>query len=60
MIDIDIPGRSLDVRLSDEEIRERLKNVAVPERGLTPLLKQYRAKFRGVNCYGHRAGEAGR
>ncbi|MFO7598549.1 MAG: dihydroxy-acid dehydratase [Candidatus Desulfacyla sp.] len=53
MIDIDIPRRGLNVRLSHEEIRERLKNVTVPLRELTPLLRQYREKFRGINCYGH-------
>jgi dihydroxy-acid dehydratase len=53
IIEIDIPKRDLNVRLSDEEIRERLKNLTVPERDLTPLLKQYRERFRGINCYGH-------
>jgi len=52
MIEIDIPGRSLNVKLSDAEIQERLKHVESPERELTPLLKQYREKFRGLNCYG--------
>ena len=53
VIDIDIPNRSLNVRLSDEEIRERLKEVAIPERDLTPLLRHYRETFKGINCYGH-------
>jgi dihydroxy-acid dehydratase len=52
VIEIDIPGRSLNVQLSDVEIQERLRHVKTPERDLTPLLKQYREKFRGVNCYG--------
>jgi len=52
MIEIDIPNRRLNVRLSDAEIEERLKHVRPPERELTPLLRQYRDKFRGVNCYG--------
>ncbi|MCF8144341.1 MAG: dihydroxy-acid dehydratase [Deltaproteobacteria bacterium] len=53
IIDIDIPNRHLNVRLSDEQIRQRLKDVSVPERALTPLLKHYREKFSGINCYGH-------
>ena len=52
IIDIDIPGRRLNVRLSDVEINERLKHVKPPERNVTPLLRQYRDKFRGRNCYG--------
>ena len=52
VIEIDIPKRSLNVKLSDAEINERLKNVRFPERDLTPLLEYYREKFRGTNCYG--------
>ena len=52
MIEIDIPNRKLNIKLSDVEIKERLKNVKVPERKLTPLLKSYRKKFTGINCYG--------
>lgn len=52
IIEIDIPGRRLNVRLSDAEIKERLKKVKTPERKLTPLLESYRRKFTGVNCYG--------
>ena len=52
IIEIDIPNRRLNVRLSGAEIEERLKHVRPPERDLTPLLRQYRDKFRGVNCYG--------
>lgn len=52
IIEIDIPGRRLNVRLSDAEIKERLKKVKTPERKLTPLLESYRKKFTGVNCYG--------
>lgn len=54
VIEIDIPKRRLNVRLSDAEIQERLKHVRPPERDLTPLLRQYRDKFRGRNCYGQR------
>ncbi|RLG33250.1 dihydroxy-acid dehydratase [Methanosarcinales archaeon] len=52
IIEIDIPNRKLNVRLSDAEIKDRLKKVEVPERKLTPLLESYREKFTGVNCYG--------
>ena len=52
IIEIDIPNRKLAVHLSDKEIKERLKNVKVPERKLTPLLESYRNKFLGINCYG--------
>ena len=48
----DIPNRTLNVRLSDAEIEERLKIAKVPARKLTPLLVSYREKFKGVNCYG--------
>jgi len=52
VIEIDIPNRRLSVRLSDAEIKERLKKIAIPERKLTPLLDSYRKKFTGINCYG--------
>ena len=52
IIEIDIPNRRLDVKLSDTEIKERLKKARAPERELTPLLESYRRKFTGVNCYG--------
>jgi len=52
MIEIDIPKRRLNVLLSDDEIQERLKHVPIPDRDMTPLLRQYREKFRGLNCYG--------
>jgi dihydroxy-acid dehydratase len=54
IIEIDIPNRKLNVTLSDAEIEERLKKVAIPERKLTPLLESYREKFTGVNCYGEK------
>ena len=54
IIEIDIPNRKLNLRLSDEEIKERLKKVEVPERKLTPLLESYRKKFTWVNCYGEK------
>jgi dihydroxy-acid dehydratase len=52
IIEIDIPKRMLDVKLSDGEIKERLKQVKAPDRKLTPLLESYREKFTGINCYG--------
>jgi len=52
VIDIDIPHRKLNVKLSDDEINERLKDMRIPERKLTPLLESYRDKFAGINCYG--------
>jgi dihydroxy-acid dehydratase len=52
MIEIDIPNRKLNVKLSDAEIEKRLKKIEIPERKLTPLLESYRKKFTGVNCYG--------
>ena len=56
IIEIDIPNRRLDVQLDDAEIEQRLKQVSPPERMLTPLLRQYRQKFEGLNCYGKPAG----
>ncbi len=52
IIDIDIPNRKLDVRLSEEEIKKRLNESKPPRRNLTPLLEAYRQKFKGKNCYG--------
>jgi len=54
IVEIDIPKRRLNVRLSDAELKERLKKVKAPERKLTPLLESYRKKFIGINCYGER------
>lgn len=55
IIEIDIPNRKLNVKLSDSEIKARLKNVKVPERDVSPLLDSYRKKFSGVNCYGKKS-----
>ena len=52
IIEIDIPKRALNVKLSDGEIKERLKNAKIPERKTTPLLESYRKAFTGINCYG--------
>jgi len=51
-LEIDIPSRTLNVSLGDLEIKERLKTRVKPERKLTPLLKVYRKRFAGLNCYG--------
>lgn len=42
IIDIDIPNRKLNVRISDEEMRERLLSVKVKDREPTGVLKRYR------------------
>jgi len=42
IIEIDIPNRILNVKLSDTEIAERKKNIKIPERKLTPFLEKYR------------------
>ncbi|MFC1826275.1 dihydroxy-acid dehydratase, partial [Thermodesulfobacteriota bacterium] len=52
VIEIDIPNRKLNVKLSDSEIKVRLENVEIPQRKVSPLLESYRNKFAGVNCYG--------
>jgi dihydroxy-acid dehydratase len=52
IVEIDIPNRTLNVKLSDAEIEKRLKTVTAPERKLTPLLESYRKTFTGINCYG--------
>ena len=52
IIEIDIPNRKLNVRLSKAEIQERLKNRQIQKRKLTPLLESYRKQFVGKNCYG--------
>jgi dihydroxy-acid dehydratase len=51
-IEIDIPKRTLNVKLTRAEIKKRLKTLKIPERPLTPLLESYREKFKGINCYG--------
>lgn len=42
IIDIDIPARSLGVRLSEEEIKARIAETTPPERSMSPMLKRYR------------------
>ena len=45
IIDIDIPTRRLNVRISEDEIQARRKHMKIPERTLTPLLRSFRKKF---------------
>jgi dihydroxy-acid dehydratase len=42
IIEINIPERSLNVKLSDEEIEARKKKVKAPEREMSPMMKRYR------------------
>ncbi len=42
IIDIDIPARALNVRLSDEEIAERLSRVRIVDRPVTGVQRRYR------------------
>lgn len=50
MIDIDIPNRKLNVRLSDEEIKARLAEVEIVDRPVTGVQKKYRKLVtNGVN-----------
>jgi dihydroxy-acid dehydratase len=56
IVEIDIPNRKLNVKLSEAEIEGRLKKVKAPERKLTPLMVSYREKFTGSNCYGEKVG----
>ncbi|MEA3343654.1 MAG: dihydroxy-acid dehydratase [archaeon] len=43
-IEINIPERTLNARLTDERIRERMKKASIPKRVMTPFLKQYRER----------------
>jgi len=45
IIDIDIPTRRLNVRISEDEIQVRRRHMKIPERTLTRLLKFFRKKF---------------
>ena len=50
IIEIDIPGRSLNVKLSDEELAERAKNLpAKPDRQLAGWLKRYQKLVTSAN-----------
>ncbi len=44
IIEIDIPKRSINVRLSDGEIEKRLASAKAPERKMGAMLRNYRAR----------------
>ncbi len=52
IVEIDIPNRKINVKLTNAGIKKRLKEIKPPKRKLTPLLQSYREKFKGKNCYG--------
>jgi dihydroxy-acid dehydratase len=52
IIEINIPDRGLNVQLTDDQIKQRLSSIKVPERTLTNFLKTYRQSYTGFNCYG--------
>lgn len=52
IIDINIDERKINVRLTENQIKQRLSMVKAPERKLTNFLKSYRQSFTGLNCYG--------
>ncbi|MDR2866147.1 MAG: dihydroxy-acid dehydratase [Methanomassiliicoccaceae archaeon] len=43
MIEIDISARKLNVKLSDEDIQKRLRDVKAPEKKLSGVLRKYRS-----------------
>jgi dihydroxy-acid dehydratase len=43
IIEIDIPSRKLDLKISDDEMKERLKNMKAPKKELTGVLRKYRS-----------------
>ncbi len=45
IIDIDIPQKKLNIRLSDEEISHRIQKVTPPEQMMSPLLVSYRQRI---------------
>lgn len=54
IIEIDVPARKINVRLTPAEIRDRLSALKVPERKLTRMLSSFRKAYTGINCYGRR------
>ena len=42
IIEIDIPGRTIHVRLSDEEIEHRVQGLKPPQRAMSSMLRRYR------------------
>lgn len=45
IIEIDIPKRKLNVKLSQAEIKKRLKNVKIPKRKTTPFMEKFRKNY---------------
>jgi dihydroxy-acid dehydratase len=43
VIEIDIPARRLDIKISDAEMKKRLADAKAPERSLTGVLRKYRS-----------------
>jgi dihydroxy-acid dehydratase len=52
IIDIDIPGRTLNVKLEETQINQRVAEAKPPKRQLTSLLSRFRGAYEGLNCYG--------
>ena len=42
----------MKIKLTDAEIKARLKKIKAPKRKMTPFLEAYRQKFTAKNCYG--------
>jgi dihydroxy-acid dehydratase len=53
-IEIDIPGRTLNVKLEDSQLKHRLSEAKPPDRQLTALLARFRGAYAGLNCYGRK------
>ncbi|MDH3324872.1 MAG: dihydroxy-acid dehydratase, partial [Candidatus Peregrinibacteria bacterium] len=45
IIEIDMPNRVLNVKLSDDEIKKRIAGKVIPEREMTPLMVKFRESF---------------
>ena len=43
IVEIDIPSRSLNIKISDAEMKERLNAVNIPEKNLSGVLRKYRS-----------------
>ena len=53
VIEIDIPARRLTVKISEEEMKERLKNAEAPKKELTGVLRKYRSLVSGSSEGAH-------
>ncbi|MFH2105240.1 MAG: dihydroxy-acid dehydratase [Parcubacteria group bacterium] len=45
IIEIDIPGRKLNVKVSQAELKKRLKTIRPPQRKMTPFLDKFRKEY---------------